>query len=309
MKKQNENKLAILKTLDGLDDGQLAKTLGFLEKLTAPKKLLSVFEEKLKEIGNTPMQEVEIAKKQKELEDENKLAVKAMTIQKQIESIDNIAKVNKLELTKLAEIKNAILDIELENADFIAKRIDEVIEFLNEHNIKKDEIDEFIEDKQKDEVDMLLEILECVYSVDELDKIQSETKFELNNLVEFAESITEKVFEYKELNEKGEQVFKEIECQDELKPISYISQKNIRKAQNALNNVIEKIQTDFGNQDMSSMLELNKKLEEKGKVVDALVKKAHDLNTAEMSDWEKQLLKQKVIENAFGRYMPLVGKK
>ena len=54
---------------------------------------------------------------------------------------------------------------------------------------------------------------------------------------------------------------------------------------------------------------LEDEVKKQEKLLDEKINQAHNLDTSNMSKWEKDLLKQKVLANSYGTYMPPMGKR
>ncbi len=176
-----------------------------------------------------------------------------------------------------------------------------------------------------DQSEMLIEMVSAVYTIDELDEMQDEHNFEITDIMSFGGALAAKVFNQKDKNEDGQEILKEIESQKDLKPVKYSKKKTIRsqynkyvKVMSEAQKVASHIQVLLGNKNIDGVAlevqsEKQKTLEEKMEVEDKslqnLINDAHDLDTSSMSDWEKDLLKSKIIQNSFGNYTPVVGKK
>lgn len=175
---------------------------------------------------------------------------------------------------------------------------------------KQKEIEELAKEGEIDQAEILLEIIEAVYTVEEIEALESEHNIEIKDLIKFGGAITEKVFGYKE-TVNGEEIFKEITSQDNLKPVPYSKKREIReqhkKYTKAINVAVEA--TKNQTPDLEELKALEAEIKKQEKLLDIKINEGCNLDMSEMTDWEKELLKQKVIGNSFGAYMPPVGKK
>ena len=163
-----------------------------------------------------------------------------------------------------------------------------------------------------------LELVESIYSTEELKELQSLHDITLTDLVKFSIAVTDKVFGLREEDENGELHLKEVASQKELQPLFYDTQKLIRKESKKHDRKVSQLQDSvrgFGDQktqDISEVIQANKKLAEEVKEsarnLKLLARKHSRIETDEMSEWELDLLQTKMIAMAHGNYTPPAGK-
>jgi hypothetical protein len=177
------------------------------------------------------------------------------------------------------------------------------------------EIAEKMKNNEIESTEALLEIVGAIYTDEEIEAIELEYNFELKDVVKFGGAVSDKVFGYKEIVD-GVEVFKEIESQMNLKPIPYSKKREIREQQKKYSDAIGKLvgylnetEKNFEEIDEVKLKDLQENAEKEEKIFSGKISSAHNLDTSSMSDWEKELLKQKVVANSFGNYMPPMGKK
>jgi len=160
--------------------------------------------------------------------------------------------------------------------------------------------------------DALLDLLEGVYTIEDLDAMPN---LNIKDLLTFAGAVSNKVFLFTYEDEKKNEITKEIPSQNELLPLTYTNKKVIREMLKSNQKVISAIQKSYRNAQTMTEEELNKssedikayteQLEEQKKKVLGMC----NLDVSSMSDWEKNLLYKKLIDNANGSYTPPVGKR
>lgn len=147
-------------------------------------------------------------------------------------------------------------------------------------------------------LDYPLDLLESVYTIDEIENLD----VDINELSTFGMVLHKKVFSLREKVD-GKEILKEIPSQNELKPISYQSKRKIRSISLKIKelNSIERSKPE----EKRDFTEIEKLFKEQKQII----QESHNLNTNSMSEWEKELLTEKIIAHAFGNYMPPMGKK
>lgn len=158
--------------------------------------------------------------------------------------------------------------------------------------------------------EVLLEIVEAVYSFEEIEALEKEYNLDIKDIVRFGGAISNKVFGYKE-EKDGEDIFKEIESQNSLKPVPYTKKREVRKQYQKYEAIVKKT-VEYTKKDTfveKELIDLQEEIKTEEKLLDIKVQEAHDLDTSSMSTWEKELLKQKVVANSYGNYTPPLGKK
>lgn len=187
---------------------------------------------------------------------------------------------------------------------------------------KQEEIQKAIDEGTLTLQEAPLEILEAIYSIEEIESLEEEHNLEIGDLILMGNEVAEKVFSYTE-KIQGNEVYKEIETQNSLKPVKYSKKREIRDVYKKYGNLIQELTFLYKKSENALSLGLEKelenikkeleslqdKVEQEEKILNQKVNDAHDLDTSTMSEWEKELLKQKVIANCFGNYMPPMGKK
>lgn len=185
---------------------------------------------------------------------------------------------------------------------------------------KKEQINKLIEDGELDANEVLLEMLEEIYSITEIETMQSVHKLDINDLTRFASAVSVKVFPVKEKNELGEEILKETPSQDALQPISYGVQKLLRTETKKYNRLLGKMKESLDKankliendesieEELKYQEELNKKTEQSLEDLKNLTYKHSGLDTTEMGKWELELLYNKMLSMTFGAYTPPLGK-
>lgn len=175
---------------------------------------------------------------------------------------------------------------------------------------KQKEIEEKATSGDMDITEVLLEVIEAVCTIEEIEELEREYNLTIQDLVRFGGAISEKVFGLKEIVD-GEEVFKEIPSHAELKPVPYSKKREIReqvkKYDNALKNFTEYVKNE--KREDAKVKKLEDEIKKQNKLLDEKINQAHNLDTSNMSKWEKDLLKQKVLANSYGTYMPPMGKR
>jgi len=175
---------------------------------------------------------------------------------------------------------------------------------------KQKQIEKLASKGKIEPTEVLLEIVESVYSIEELEELEKEHKLELQDFVYFGGALSDKVFSKKEIVD-GVEVFKEIESQNDLKPVSYSKKREIRKQFSKYEQATKKAKetVDKGERDEAKLIELQEEIKRQEKLLNIKIQEGHNLDTSNMSSWEKELLNQKVVANSFGSYTPPLGKK
>jgi len=182
----------------------------------------------------------------------------------------------------------------------------------------RDKIVKALNKKEISTTDATLELIEAVYTIEEIEEIEVEYKLEIKDLIKFGNEIALKVFGKKELVD-GEEVFKEIESQNDLRPIPYSKKRKVRDAFQKVGDISQKALNELkkyeGKDDVklsekakNKVADLDKKMNEAKELLDREVNSAHNLDTSDMTEWEKELLHDKVVANCFGNYIPPMGK-
>ena len=180
--------------------------------------------------------------------------------------------------------------------------------------IKSTPMEEVAISSKKDEIlargdasqfDYVVELVEAVYSIEELDKINEENPITLKELAQFGLEIDNKVFGLKTIVD-GVEVYKEIESQNELKPLAYSKKKEIRDISNKTRKLMDKLQKEEDSEKINAILEELKELDE---VFVKTISSSHNLNEANMTKWEKDLLVSKLVAHSMDNYTPPMGKK
>ena len=186
--------------------------------------------------------------------------------------------------------------------------------------LKKDSIDKQIESGDLDPQEAFFEIIESVYTVSEIETLQQVHKIKIKDIISFSSMLSNKVFSQREEDKDGELQLKEIESQNELEPITYGTQKLLRKelkkfytlnkkASDLSSEIIELTKEDKKTKDKNKELnKLTDQLEVGLKQLEENTYKYSKLDVSEMSEWEKKLLYAKVTSMAYGNYTPPVGK-
>lgn len=237
-------------------------------------------------------------------------------IEKQLSNGANLSLYEKL-AKKIEDEQNIKLP------DVLQKKLDEIGNNpLDEKGLadKKEQINKLVTDGELDANEVLLELLEEIYSITDIEKMQSIHKIDINDLTRFAGAVSVKVFPIKEKNELGEDVLKEIPSQDALEPISYGVQKLLRTETKKYNRLLSKMKESLdkardledAGESIAAELEIQDKLNEKTEKalqdLKNLTYKHSGLDTSEMSEWELELLYNKMISMTFGAYTPPMGK-
>lgn len=166
---------------------------------------------------------------------------------------------------------------------------------------------EILEKQGKDfnQVDYCIEIVESVYSIEELDKICEENDVSLKDIVRFGSEIDKKVFGLTK-SVDGVEVYKEIPSQMDLKPLAYSKRKEIRDISRQSRKMIEQLQQE---QDMDKIGALLDEVEKLNENLMKTISSSHNLNEAIMTQWEKDLLTSKLVAHSLDNYNPPLGKK
>ena len=146
---------------------------------------------------------------------------------------------------------------------------------------------------QADEVN--LEITESLYTVEEIESLLG--KYDLKDIAEFGSRVIDKVFSLKDKD--GE--FKEVPSHKELKPLAYLERKELRKITNKTRNI-------FVGEKKYSEENLKKFQLVQEETREYILNKCKYLEIDKMSDWEINLLVDKMKANATGNYEPAMGK-
>lgn len=155
------------------------------------------------------------------------------------------------------------------------------------------------------QLDYALELVEAVYTIEELDKINEDKELALKELVQFGIEIDNKVFGLKTIVD-GVGVYKEIESQNELKPLSYSAKKKIRDLSGKTRKLMDKLQNENNVEKVTTMLDEVKALNEE---FTKAISSSHNLNETNMTQWEKDLLVSKLVAHSMDNYTPPLGKK
>ena len=198
------------------------------------------------------------------------------------ELAEKLQKEENYTLPKVLEDKlNAIKNTPIEEKA-IADKMKSSTKEMEDGNIQSDEIN--------------IEIVESIYTIDEIQKLL-DTDCKLKDIAEFGARVINKVFIFKD--ENGE--LKEIESHKDLKPLAYIEKKELRKITNKIRNV-------FAGENPYTEVNLKKFQKVQEEARDYVFEKCKYLDIDSMSDWEKNLLVEKVKANATGHYEPQMGK-
>lgn len=185
---------------------------------------------------------------------------------------------------------------------------------------KKEQINKLVTDGELDGNEVLLELLEEIYSITEIETMQSVHKININDLTRFANAVSVKVFLVKEKNELGEEVLKETPSQDALQPISYGVQKLLRQDTKKYNRLLGKMKQSIDKarvlaedgksieDELRLQEELNTKTDQALKDLKNLAYSHSGLDITEMGEWELELLYSKMLSMTFGAYTPPLGK-
>lgn len=185
---------------------------------------------------------------------------------------------------------------------------------------KKEEINKLIVEEKLDASEALPELLEEIYSITEIETMQTVHKVSINDLMKFVGAVSVKVFPIKETNDLGEEVLKEVSSQDSLEPISYGIQKLLRAEVKKYNRLLGKMKEsldkatklDEDGKSITEELDIQEKLSVKTEKaleeLKNLTYKHSGLDTSEMGEWELELLYSKMLSMTFGTYTPLLGK-
>lgn len=190
---------------------------------------------------------------------------------------DDEYKLPKVLQDKLDSIKNTPLD-ELK----IDNKMKDSIAALETGDIQSDEVN--------------IEIVEAIYSVDEIQNLL-DTDCKLKDVAEFGARVINKVFSFKDDKEE----LKEIPSHKNLKPLAYLEKKELRKIVNKLRSLLTGANL-YTEENLNKLQEVNKEVKE------YVLRKCSYLDLDSMSQWEKNLLVEKVKANATGNYEPQMGK-
>lgn len=169
-------------------------------------------------------------------------------------------------------------------------------------NAKRDEI---LARGDVSQLDYALELVEAVYTIEEIDKINEEKELALKELVQFGIEIDNKVFGLKTIVD-GVEVYKEIESQNELKPLPYSAKKKIRDLSGKTRKLMDKLQNENDIEKVNAILDEVKVLNEE---FTKTISSSHNLNETNMTQWEKDLLVSKLVAHSMDNYTPPLGKK
>ena len=185
-----------------------------------------------------------------------------------------------------------------------------------EIDMLKKELDKQVLAGDIDETESLLELVGAIYDAKD---ISADTN--INDVITLGARLTDHVFGHKYINEKKEEVFKEPKSHEEFKPLAYIQKKEVRKLIVSLQNSYSEIKESYLNIKKSEsnkddniatlILESEKLVENTNTKMEDNRKRIlgmSDLATTNMSEWEIELLYQKIIANANGSYTPPMGK-
>lgn len=178
---------------------------------------------------------------------------------------------------------------------------------IEEHKIAKAK-EEILQEQEAgiaEPMEFNLDILRAIYNPEELDELAKEHNFDIVEFAAFGRELHDKVFNLNTLVD-GKLVYKEIASQNDLAPITYTKKRELRTIIWAMQKIATKIQKVTTIEEIDTLSKEAEKLRiELDKKIDA----AHNLNTNSMTDWEKELLKAKIIAHAFDNYIPPLGKK
>jgi hypothetical protein len=181
----------------------------------------------------------------------------------------------------------------------------------------RDEINKKLKDGEIDKIEALLDIIEGIYTIDELNNMDTDIK----ELIKLGSRLSVQVFGYTYEDENKNTIYKEVPSQDDLQPLSYSQKREVRKlikdsrkiydeAEEKANKIDLKIENG---EDVSTLLEESteafKKVSELAESNKEKILGMCNLDYKSMSEWEQELLHQKLIANASGNYQPKVGKK
>jgi len=225
------------------------------------------------------------------------------------------------------QIENLIKKLETEKEMKLPKEFEDKLKTIKNNPVDeediavvKKELDDKVLDGEIDHTDALLDLVGAVYDAKD---ISPDTN--INDVITFGSRLTTHIFGHKYTNDEGEEVFKEIESHKDLKPLTYKEKRDVRNKLMGLKKEINKHQKK--SKEVISQLEDLDITEEKAQSlkdelkamtddIDKLIKdirkdiiKMSNLKTKDMSDWEEELLYQKLIANANGSYAPVQGKK
>jgi len=226
----------------------------------------------------------------------------------------------------------------LENSAVLPKVFEEKLATIKDNPMAEPEIaklkEELEADKDLDATMKLLDILGAVYTKDEFDEICSENNFDIKDVSLMGGAVWEQVFGHTYQSENGTPTLKEVDSQNEFKPLKFSKKRELIKDYSKYTNkageeetLVLKITKLYSEVDKIDDLDeikskqsegenLQKDLEDLRKETDGILEKfnikaLHEsgLDTSKMSEWEKNLLIKKVIGNSYGTYVPPVGKK
>ena len=178
---------------------------------------------------------------------------------------------------------------------------------IDEHKIAKAK-EEILQEQEAgiaEPMEFNLDILRAIYTPEELDELAKEHNFDIVEFATFGREVHDKVFNLNTLVD-GKLVYKEIASQNDLAPIAYTKKRELRTIIWAMQKIATKIQKAETIEEIDT---LSKEAEILRVELDKKIDAAHNLNTNSMTDWEKELLKAKMIAHAFDNYMPPMGKK
>lgn len=181
----------------------------------------------------------------------------------------------------------------------------------------REEINKKVADGEIDEADALLDIIEGIYTVEDLNGMDTN----ITDLIKLGARLSVQVFGYTYEDENKNTIYKEVPSQDDLQPLSYSNKRKVRQLIQASQKQFQEaeqfartVQASIENgDDVSDKLEKStekfKKVSELAESNKKQILSMCNLDYNSMSEWEQELLYQKLLANVSGNYQPKVGKK
>lgn len=231
--------------------------------------------------------------------------------------------------THESAIENFIKKLEIEKEQKLPQTFEDKLNTLGRTPLDEPKINRIREeDKENEDLsdeEKYLNFVEALYTIDEIEDMNKEDDDIIKTLVKLGSRIEERIFGVTYEDGDKNIIFKEVQSQDNLKPLAYIQKKELKKLKNSLakqtkeaqefsQKVYANIYDENADKDKVKldMEEAKNKWDEVAKVAEQVnekILKMSGLDYEVMCEWEKELLIQKLIANAEGRYTPKLGKK